>query len=210
MREVNKMNLYKELEKLPTACISDASGGLNNMDIKIKPLEESYKVCGPALTVKLAPNDNKAVLWAIRDAKPGEVLVVDTKETSYNTIAGDFVVGMAQKMELAGIVTNGTIRDIQGIKELKYPVFCIGTTIAAGGKGGKGEIRVPISCGGVTIQPGDWIIGDADGVTVVPKEKLEETILVAKEKEKVDIDRARKILTSKEEICKYLDLMFDD
>ena len=97
------------------------------------------------------------------------MLVVDTKETSYNTIAG----GMAQKMELAEILTNGTIRDIQGIKELEYPVFCIGTIIAAGGKG---EIRVPISCGGVTIQPGDWIIGDADGVTVIPKEKLEETI----------------------------------
>lgn len=199
------MDIYKQLSALPTTCLSDAAGSLGNMDPKIKPLKEEYRLCGPALTVSLAPNDNYAVLQAIRDAKIGEVLVVDAKSATYNTIAGDFVVGMAKLMGLAGIVVDGTIRDIIGVKKTDFPVFALGTTIAVGGKAGAGTIRQTISCGGVAVAPGDWIVGDADGVTVIAQQQVEQIILKAQEKERKDDERAQKVLVSRQEVIKYLD-----
>jgi regulator of RNase E activity RraA len=197
--------VYEEFQKLPTTCISDALKGLNNMDGSIKPLKEEYKVSGPACTVKVLANDNLIVLKGIRMAKPGDVLVVDAKGYEYNAIAGDFVVGMAQTLGLAGIVADGTIRDILGVKKLNFPVFCKGTTVAAGGKAGIGEVNVPISCGGVPVNPGDIIIGDADGVVVVPQEQAQTVLQAAMDKEHKDQERANSVLASAEAVRKHLD-----
>jgi 4-hydroxy-4-methyl-2-oxoglutarate aldolase len=197
--------VYEEFQKLPTTCISDALKGLNNMDGSIKPLKEEYKVGGPACTVKVLANDNLIVLKGIRMAKPGDVLVVDAKGYEYNAIAGDFVAGMAQTLGLAGIVADGTIRDILGVKKLNFPVFCKGTTVAAGGKAGIGEVNVPISCGGVPVNPGDIIIGDADGVVVVPQEQAQTVLQAAMDKEHKDQERANSVLASAEAVRKHLD-----
>ena len=199
------MDIRSELMNLSTTCISDSAGSLNNLDPGIRPLEEHYTLRGPALTVRLGVNDNRAVLAAIRSARPGQVLVVDSKGSLYNTIAGDFVVGMAKVMELAGIVVDGVIRDLRGVKAVGLPVFCRGTTIAVGGKNGQGEVNVPISCGGVPVMPGDWVVGDADGVTVVPQGAVETVIAGAKEKERKDAERSRKVLVSKDSVRAYLD-----
>lgn len=146
------------------------------MHPSIKPLKEEYILSGRAFTVKMPVGDNAAVLKAIRTAKPGDILVIDAKGDEYRAIAGDFVVGMAKTLELGGIVADGVIRDMKGIKELDFPVFCKGTTVAASGKAGVGELNVPISCGGVSVKPGDIIVGDADGVVVVPMELKEATL----------------------------------
>jgi len=98
---------------------------------------------------------------------------VDAKGYDYNAIAGHFVIGMAKTLGLAGIVADGTIRDIAGIKDLDFPVFCKGTTAAASGRGGIGEVDVSVSCGGVIVNPRDIIVGDADGVVAVPLEQAE-------------------------------------
>ncbi len=199
------MDIRSELLTLSTTSISDASGSLNNLDPGIRPLKESYKACGPALTVRLGINDNDTVLKAIRNAEPGQVLVIDAKGSLYNTVAGDFVAGMAKIMELAAIVIDGVIRDIRGVKDTGLPVFCRGTTIAVGGKHGQGEFGVPVSCGGVPVMPGDWIVGDADGVTVIPQNSLEKVITDAKEKERKDAERSKAVLVSKEAVRAYLD-----
>ncbi len=198
-------NIYEQFKELPTTCISDALKGLTNMDVAIKPLKEEYKISGPACTVKVLANDNLIVLKGIRMAKPGDVLVVDSKGYEYNAIAGDFVMGMAQALGLAGVVADGTIRDILGVKNLDFPVFCKGTTVAAGGKTGVGQVNVPISCGGVSVRPGDIIIGDADGVVVVPQEQAEEVLQGAREKEHKDQERARTVLANAEAVRKHLD-----
>src|SRR5699024_3860615 len=130
---------------------------------------------------------------------------IDAKGDDYRAIAGDFIMGMAKTLGIAGIVTDGIIRDIQGIKALDFPVFCKGTNVAASSKHGWGEMNVPISCGGTSVKPGDWIVGDADGVVVVPKNKKEAIMESAKEKLTFDEEREENVSNDIEAIKKYLE-----
>ncbi|MFC0274610.1 RraA family protein [Metabacillus herbersteinensis] len=199
------MSIIEQFQEIPTTCISDALKGLNNLSSAIKPLKEEYRVAGRAFTVKMPVGDNLVVLKAIREARPGDVLVIDAKGDTYRAIAGDFILGMAQTLGIKGIIVDGVIRDVVGIKELNYPVFCKGTTIAASGKAGEGEVNVHISCGGATIHPGDIVVGDADGVVVIPQSMEEEVLKLSLEKVDKDIKRVQKVSGNKEEILAYLD-----
>ena len=200
-------NLIQQFRNLPTTAISDAMEGLSNLDSAIKPLKEEFRLAGRALTVKIPVGDNSAVLKAIGEAMPGDIIVVDSKGDTYRAIAGDFVVGMMQTMEIGGLVVDGVIRDLEAIKELNFPVFSKGATVASSGKAGVGETNVPISCGGVTVYPGDIIIGDIDGVVVVPKDKGEEILVKAKDKIMKDDQRAEKYAGKPDEIRKYIAMM---
>ncbi|WP_379969261.1 RraA family protein [Ectobacillus sp. sgz5001026] len=198
-------NLIKEFQNIPTTCISDAMDGLNNLNPEIKPLKEEYKLAGRALTVKVPVGDNLAVLKAIRESKPGDILVIDAKGDQYRAIAGDFVVGMAKTLGVGGIVVDGVIRDIIGIKELNFPVFSKGTAVASSGKTGIGDINIPISCGGASITPGDIIVGDADGVVVIPQSIEQEIFIKSLEKMKKDQVREDNISGNPEAIIEHLD-----
>ncbi|WP_462413512.1 RraA family protein [Neobacillus sp. Marseille-QA0830] len=201
-------SMVTQFSSLPTTCISDSMNGLNNLHPTIKPLKEEFKLAGRAFTVQIPVGDNLAVLKAIREAKPGDIIVVDAKGDSYRAIAGDFVAGMMKTLEIGGLVVDGVIRDIVGIKQLNYPVFCKGTTVAASGKAGVGEINIPISCGGMTVHPGDLIVGDADGVVVVPQAIEHEVLMKAKEILKRDEDREANISGNPEAVRKHLDQLF--
>src|SRR5699024_8491107 len=128
---------------------------------------------------------------------------------TYRAIAGDFVVGMMQTMEFGGLVVDGVIRDIVDIRKLNFPVFSRGTTVSSGGKNGPGETNTPISCGGAQVNPGDIIVGDIDGVVVIPKERAEEVLEKSKAKLVADDEREAKIAGNKDEIIKYIDMMID-
>lgn len=202
-----KMSIIKQFQDLPTTCISDSMQGLNNLDSKIKPLKEEYKIAGRAFTVKMPVGDNLVFVRAMKEAKPGDILVVDAKGDNYRAIAGDFMIGMAKTLGIRGIIADGVIRDIIGIKQLDFPVFCKGTTVAASGKAGNGELNVPISCGGVMIHPGDIIVGDADGVVVIPQASEQEILRKSQEKLEADRKREEKVSGNREEIIKYLNNM---
>ncbi len=199
-----------ETRCIPTTCLSDAMGGLNNLDPAIKPLHEKLKVRGKAFTVKVRAADNLMVLKAIYEAEPGDVLVVDAKGYEYNAVCGDFVIGLAQILGIKGVVIDGVVRDIKGIKEMNYPVFARGYTVAASGKSGAGEINVPISCGGVVVRPGDLVVGDADGVVVIPREREQEILAKAMEKLRKDKEREDEALSSPEAARKYLASLFKE
>lgn len=199
--------LVLKFQDIPTTAISDALDGLNNLDPSIKPLKEEYRFAGRALTVKTAVGDNMAVQKAIREAKQGDIIVVDAKGDQYRAMAGDFVVGMAKTMGVGAIVVDGVIRDILAIKELNFPVFSKGTTVASSGKAGVGEINIPIACGGQAIHPGDIIVGDADGVVVIPQLNEQEVYAKAMEKIQKDQVREEKVSGNREEIIKFLDKM---
>lgn len=199
--------IVEEFKKIPTTSISDAMRGLNNLDPAIKPVKEEYFFAGRALTVKTPVGDNLAVLRAIREASPGDIIVIDAKGDTYRAVAGDFVIGMAKSLGAGAFVVDGAVRDINGIKALDFPVFCKGTTVAASGKSSLGEINVPISCGGATVHPGDILVGDADGVVVVPREIENEVLAKSKAKLAKDAQREEKISAKEEEILNYLDKM---
>lgn len=200
-------SIIKRFEQIPTTAISDALKGMNNLDPTIKPLKETYKIAGQAYTVKLPVGDNLMLLKSLKEAKPGNILVVDVKGDQYRAIAGDFVVGMMKTLQLGGLVVDGVIRDIIDIKALDFPVFSKGTTVSSGGKTGPGNINVPISCGGVSVNPGDIIVGDVDGVVVIPQEQAEDILKAAEEKLVSDDEREARISGNRDEIMKYIDGM---
>lgn len=198
-------DIASKYRNIPTTCVSDAMQGLQNMESSIKPLKEEYHLAGRAFTVKMPVGDNLAVLKAIREAQPGDILVIDAKGDTYRAIAGDFIVGLAKTLGIQGIVVDGVIRDILGIKQLDFPVFCKGTTVAASGKAGWGELNVPISCGGTSVQPGDIIVGDADGVVVIPQAQEEEILQQALDKLAKDQEREASVSGNPEAVRAYLD-----
>lgn len=202
--------IIEAFKKVPVTCVSDAMQGMNNMDPAIKPLKEEYSITGRAFTVKMPAGDNMAVLWGIRRAKPGDILIVDAKGCLYNSAAGDFVIGLAQTMGLGGVIIDGTIRDILTIKALDFSVFCKGATIACSKKIGAGEVDVPISCGGVFIVSGDIVVGDANGVTVVPQAKAQIVLCTAVEKMKKEEARAAAIFGNRQAAEQYIDSLKPD
>lgn len=197
--------IIAKIQKVPSTCVADASDGMNNMDTAIKPLKEGYKVCGRAVTVKMPAGDNSAVLRAIRAAKQGDILVIDSKGYTSRAVAGDFVAGLAQILGLGGMVVDGSIRDFIGIGNSGFPVFCRSVTASASNKNGGGEINVPITCGGVAVNPGDIVVGDDDGVVIVPKDREQEILVAAEKKLLKDQERAEAVLRSPDTARNYLD-----
>ncbi|WP_373894236.1 RraA family protein [Virgibacillus natechei] len=197
-------NYVEEFSYLPATAISDGLKGYNSMDFSIKPIS-NHTVIGRAYTVKMPKGQNKEVLKAIKEASVGDVLVIDTEDETSKAIAGDFILGMAQTLGIKGIVTNGVIRDIEGIKGLDFPVFCKGTTTNAGSKSDEGISNISVTCGGVVVEPGDIIVGDSDGVVVVPKEMEAGTLERAKKKLQKDEERDAKISNNIQAIHEYID-----
>ncbi|WNF36178.1 RraA family protein [Bacillaceae bacterium IKA-2] len=189
-------SISEKFKGIPTTAISDALNGMNNLDSSIKPVSSYLKLVGKAVTVKVRAADNKLVLKGIAEAEQGDVLVVDAKGYMNNAVAGDFVIGLASTLGLAGIVIDGVVRDIGAIKEMDFPVFCKGVTTAASDKRGSGEVNAPISCGDAVIHPGDIIIGDEDGVVCVPQEIAIEIFEKAQEKLKKDQQREEGVLNN--------------
>jgi regulator of RNase E activity RraA len=139
------------------------------MDYRIKPLDPGYHLSGPALTVRTRPGDNLMIWKAIDIAKPGDVLVIGAYGFTTTGCMGDLVVTVAKAKGVAGIVCDGLCRDTAGIRATELPTFVMGSVPSSPGKDGPGEIGGPISCGGVAVHSGDIIVGDEDGVVVVPQ-----------------------------------------
>lgn len=201
-------DIVDKFRGIPSTCAADATGGDSSMDPSVKPLREEYTVCGRAFTVKMSPGDNTAVLRAIRNAGVGDILVIGSDGQTGRSVAGEFVVGMAQTLGLGGLVTDGSIRDIAGIKKTGFPVFCRGATPSASVKKGGGSVDLPVKCGNITVKPGDIIIGDADGVVAVPREDAERFLELARKKMDNDEARAERFLVDADSARKYLDELF--
>ncbi|MER2295276.1 MAG: hypothetical protein ABS913_08145 [Desemzia incerta] len=186
--------IFDKLKSFGTPPISDGLNKFNTLDSQIKPVAPGIRIAGPALTVKLRPADNLMLHKAIDLAKEGDIIIVDTGGTTNYSILGDLMSSAAFKKKVGGIVIDGAIRDIDELIENNYPVFAKAITPAVGDKEGPGEINYPISCGGVVVMPGDYIVGDANGVVVIPPEQVDEIIagtekkLAYEEKRKVDIE----------------------
>lgn len=198
-------NIPEKLSQLTTTSLSDALDITHNMDSKIKPLNPAHKVCGKAFTVDLPAGENKTLFEAINEAGEEDILVLSYKDEARYAFAGDFIIGMMQTLGIRGVVADGAVRDLHGVLDLNYPVFCHGTTMAAGKKNIPGTIRSTISCGGSIVRHGDYIVGDADGVIVIPQDKVHDVIQAASEKLEKDLIREQKYGQDQESVRAYLD-----
>lgn len=185
--------MIEQISVFATPNISDSLNKFNVMSPDIKPVLDEIKICGPAVTVRMRPGDNLMLHKVGSEIQPGDIVVVDTCGSSANSVIGDLMTTALVKAGVGGIVIDGGIRDILELRAEKYPVFYRYITPAVGDKDGPGEINGLISCGGVPVRPGDIILGDANGVVVIPQEIAEEAIAGAKKKLEYEAARRKEI-----------------
>jgi regulator of RNase E activity RraA len=160
---------------LSAANIADAMNRFGFMDPGIQS-RTKLPLCGVAVTVQCRPADNLMVHKALQVAEPGEIVVVSTCGNITSAVFGELMCTTAAAKGLGGIIVDGAIRDVDGIAKLGMPAFSRSVCPGGCGKDGPGEVNVPISCGGTVVMPGDIVVGDDEGVAVIPGDRAEEVL----------------------------------
>lgn len=185
----------EKFKNIPSSIISDCLNRYYGMNAEIMPIFQGIRLCGPALTIQSMAGNNMMSHLALTFAEQGDVLVIDGRGYLGNAVWGGVQASYAAKRGVAGIVVDGAIRDVEDMRKMRFPVYCKGITPAGPHKGWADCINVPIQCGGIPVQPGDLIVGDGDGVAVVPlgyvKAVYEESI-ERMEKEKSWLEKIEK------------------
>lgn len=185
--------IIEEFRKLDTTCVSDALDrfGISCGLYGIKPIVENRAICGRAFTVHYVPCgiDKGSVGDFLDEVKPGEVVVIDNGGRDYCTVWGDIMSITAKKMGIEGTVIDGVCRDVPCVRSSGYPIYTKGYYMCTGkDRVEVDEINVPISVSGIKVSPGDIIMGDDNGVIVVPWTAAGDVLKVAKE---IDIVESR-------------------
>lgn len=171
--------LLEKLQPLATSLLSDNMHRLHAIGPNIRPFHKEGKLIGNAFTVKTRAGDNLMVHKAIDLAKPGDVIAVDAGGNLTNAIVGEIMVSLARKNGIVGMVIDGAIRDSGPISKEIFPVYARGVTNRGPYKDGPGEINVPVAIDGMVVHPGDIIVGDEDGLVVLPLKNAKEIINLA-------------------------------
>jgi 4-hydroxy-4-methyl-2-oxoglutarate aldolase len=187
--------LISTLKTLPCATVYEAAGQLGDVAPSIRALVEGVRLVGPAFTLKAKPGDNLAVFHAIDACPAGSVLVIDGGGSERHTIWGGTSTIAAKAKGIAGCVTNAAVRDIDEIREQRFPVYAPAVSVRGTAKNHAGWMNVTLAIGDAVIRPGDLVLGDGDGLVILPAEKAEEITAAAVERRKAELareDRLRK------------------
>jgi 4-hydroxy-4-methyl-2-oxoglutarate aldolase len=182
MTEINLETLQR-VSRYGSATLHEATGRKGALPHSIKPINPTMKICGPAVTVSSPPTDNLMLHQALYVAQPGTVLVVDVNRGYEAGYWGEIMTVAAQQRKIAGLVIDGCVRDADLIEKLGFPVFSRGLSIRGTDKKGGGHINSPIVIGDVTVHPGDLVVGDRDGVVVIPSEEIHSTLEASQKRE---------------------------
>ncbi len=185
--------------------LADVAGRRGTVDGRIHPLSHSTRVAGPAFTIEIRPGDNLMIHAAMAMAKPGDILVIDGKADRNCALMGSIMLNACKKLGLGGVVIDGAHRDTEELLELGFPVYSVGANPNGPTKYVPGRINWPISCGGVAVSPGDLIVGDADGVVVIEREKAEAMLELAVKKVADEKQRIADIVSGKSIRPKWLE-----
>jgi len=175
--------LVERFRRIPVANVSDSMSRMVAGGPRLRPMHAGGGMAGPALTVKLRPGDNLMLHKALDMAEPGDVIVADAGGDLTTAIMGDLMLNHAIRRGIGGIVINGAVRDVDSIRALDLPVYAAGATHRGPYKDGPGEINVPVALDGMVIEPGDLMLGDADGVLAVPRLAAAEVLAAAEAKQ---------------------------
>jgi len=198
-------DVVKRASKFQAAIIADVAGRRGTMNGRIAPVSPQMKCAGPAFTVEVRPGDNLMIHTAMTMAKPGDVLVIDGKGDRTCALMGAIMINACKQLKLGGVVIDAAIRDSLDLREIGFPVFAVGANPNGPTKFVPGRINWPISCGGIAVAPGDLIVGDADGVLVVEREKAASLLEAAQKKEDDETARIAAIKQGKDLKPKWLD-----
>ncbi len=176
-------DLIEAIKGCSTATICEAYGGKGALAHYIKPIRPGMKLCGPVITVVTRPGDNLIVHKAIYVAQPGDVLLVATASFLEGGFWGGIMTEAARQQGIAGLVTDGAVRDTDEIDKMGFPVFSQSVSIKGTTKDCLGSINHPIYFGDVKVEPGDLIVGDSDGVVVVARQDVPEVLKLARQRD---------------------------
>ena len=185
--------LVEAYRGLPVANISDCMSRMVAAGARLRPMPKRGYLVGPALTVKTRPGDNLMIHKALMLAQAGDVIVVDGGGDLTNALFGEIMVATAVKIGVAGIVLNGAVRDSEVIAQGEFPLYAAGVTHRGPYKDGPGEINVPIAFDGMVIEPGDLIVGDADGLLCVPFDAVDSVLAATRQKMDAEAKTLREI-----------------
>lgn len=171
--------LVQRARSYQSAILCDVGGRRGTLNSRIQALHPSMKVAGPAFTVEVRPGDNLMFHVALAVARPGDVIVVDGKGDDTCALFGELMVAQAEAAGLAGFVVDAASRDTDTLASGVFPIFAAGRNPCGPTKGLPGTLGRPIALGGVAVQPGDLVVGDVDGVVIVPREQVEAVLAAA-------------------------------
>ena len=174
--------IVKEAAQFPSSILADVAGRRGALSGRIAPLSPTMQFAGPALTVEVRPGDNLMIHAALAVAKPGDVIVIDGKGDLSSALMGEIMCQQCVALGVAAVVMDGAARDSVAIRELGFPMYVAGLNPNGPTKFVPGRLNHPISIGGVSIKPGDLVVGDADGVTVIEREKAASMLPLAAKK----------------------------
>ena len=197
--------IVKKASMFAASILADVAGRRGTLDGRIKPLSHSTRLAGPALTIEVRAGDNLMIHAAMSMAKPGDVLVVDGKADRTCALMGSIMINACKKLGLAGVILDAAHRDTEELLELGFPFYSVGSNPNGPTKFVPGRINWPISCGGVAINPGDLIVGDADGVVVIEREKAESLLDLAAKKVADERERIADIVAGRNLRPKWLE-----
>lgn len=164
------------LKGVPTGFVVDLMMGQGAIDQRIKPLWPDSPFTAPVLTADCGPRDNLGLLVALDVAEPGDVIALATGGFEETAVLGDHVAAMAKNKGVVAFVTDGLARDVDGLIGVGLPIFCAGISPNSPYKNGPCEVGTSVTLGGLAVRSGDLMVGDRDGVAVIPKEKIDAVI----------------------------------
>ncbi len=186
--------IVAKLKGAQTGHIIDAMEGRGALDYHIKALDmANASFVGTAITAETFANDNLAIVASLSFVKPGDVIIAASDGFSRTAVVGDNVCMLAKNAGAVAIVIDGMARDIDGILPVGLPVFARGITPNSCVKSGPGKVGLSVVAGGVTIEPGDVVVGDRDGVVVVPQKDLGAVVAALDEIRRVEGETQAKI-----------------
>ena len=187
-RKLPEKEVMDGFRELPAANVADVMGRSCALSSEIHTmLPHTDKIMvGPALTVRARPGDNLMIHKGLNLAQEGDIVVISNESDRSQSLLGSIIVAYAKSKKLGGIVVDGPIRDVDEIAELGIPVYATGSTPGGPYKEGPGEVNTPISCGGVSVSPGDIVLGDSDGVIIIPRKDAARVLREAREFAKLD------------------------
>ena len=189
--------VVEQAAKFPSSILADVAGRRGALNGRIAPLAPSMRFAGPALTVEVRPGDNLMIHAAMAVAKPGDVIIVDGKGDLSSALMGEIMSQQCVALGVAAVVIDGAVRDSEAIRELGFPMYAAGLNPNGPTKFVPGRLNHPISIGGVTVNPGDLVVGDADGVTVIERTKAAAMLPLAAEKVAAETKRIADIKSRK-------------
>jgi 4-hydroxy-4-methyl-2-oxoglutarate aldolase len=175
-----QQRLIAVLRQFTVCQLTDGLGSLCPVETTIRPIDRHFRICGPALTVESAPGDNLTVHHALHLAQPGDVLVVGASHCN-GALWGELMTISAQSRGLGGTIVDGPVRDPLEIRTLGYPVFCRDINPCRATKETYGRINVPVQIGRISINPGDLMLADTNGILSIPCARVQEAVQLASE-----------------------------